>query len=218
MSDMTSANMTEFIFCALLIFKRMGIHPVARLAKYIGEMRVFIRGAEGHVDIRTNARVSKSFHEFIARIPIKARPGELPAAEEYENDGADPRSVRMAKRARQSEQEDPTYRETATDRYDENGLGNATRAAKQARTEPMRITKRSPPPPVNVPRKINPLPPQPAATRPNYSPMDRPFSAASNGSSFGATPNSTVNPYTQGYQATQRAPQVCVYPLVNFRS
>lgn len=186
----------------------MGIHPVTRLAQLIGEMRKWIR--IDHKDIRTNTRVSKDFYSFIQKIPTKTRQGEQPAAEEYERDDVDPRSIRQAKRARQSESDDPTYRETATDRFDSNGLGNATRAAKQQKTMPKAI-KRSPPPPNNAPRKINPLPPQPAAARPPASPMDRAWSANSAGG-FGQAPQSAVNPYTQGYN--QRAPQVsCNYQV-----
>lgn len=126
----------EFVYVALLIFTRMGIFSISRLASYIGEMRVHIRQAKGHVDVRSNGRVSKDFADYVRSLPKKPFPNERPAAEEFEGDEVDPRNIRAAKRARRGEEEDPTYRGTAVDRFDTVGLGNATRNAKAASMKP----------------------------------------------------------------------------------
>jgi hypothetical protein len=184
---------------------------IARLAKSIGQMRNYIRNDMGHVDVRTNTRVSTDFAEFIRTLPKTLQPGEQPAAEEFESDDVDPRDIRAAKRARRGEDTDPTYRDTAVDRYDEAGLGNATRGAKAKTKAPAPASTRPP----TVPQAYAPQP-APMATRPNPSDMDRTTAMQMNGS-FGLpsqASSSTNNPYTTQYyqpqQQSQQQPQQVV--------
>jgi len=197
------ANISEFCYIALLIFSRMGSMSIARLAQSIGQMRNYIRNDMGHVDVRTNTRVSTDFAEFIRTLPKTLQPGEQPAAEELQGDDVDPRDIRAAKRARRGEDTDPTYRDTAVARYDEAGLGNATRGAKAKPKVPVAAPTR----PSGVARAYAP---QPAlmATRPSASGMDRTTPVQMNGS-FGqaSQASSSHNPYTTQYYQPQQQQQ-----------
>jgi len=197
----------------------MGVLSVSSLAKAIGKMRTYIRLERGHVDVRSNTRVCADFAEYLRKLP-KSRPnGELPAAEEFEGDDVDPRDIRAAKRARRGEESDPTYRDTATDRYDEAGLGRSTRAAANASaTTTMTGRIATSPPGVETKPIINDnqdVPPPPPVQRPPAPAMDRPMPQWQpppqqyNAGGLGTVPPSiqSTNPYTQRYQHPQAAMQ-----------
>lgn len=198
----------------------MGVLSVSSLAKAIGKMRTYIRHEKGHRDVRSNARVCADFAEYLRKLP-KSRPSssEVPAAEEFEGDEVDPRDIRAAKRARRGEDTDPTYRGTATDRYDEAGLGRSTRAAADAsastRTAAPALSSA-----VDVKPRIDDSryapPPPPPAQKPPAPAMDRPMppwpsqpTQQYNNGGYGSVPLSmqSTNPYTQRYQDTQQAHQ-----------
>lgn len=189
----------------------MGVLSVPHLADAIGKMRLYIRQERGHVDVRSNSRVSADFAEYLRKLPKSKPQGEVPAAEEFEGDEVDPRDVRAAKRARRGEEVDPTYRGPATDRYDEAGLGKSTRAATTGKKAPAaQVTDTKPD--IAALAAANVL----AAQRPAPPTMDRPMpqwypaaqqhqvnGAASAG--FGTVPPSmqSTNPYTQRYTDSQ---------------
>ena len=179
----------------------MGVLSIARLAAYIGKMRQHIRYDKGHVDVRANSRVSKDFADYIRALPKKPSPNESPAAEEFEGDEVDPRNIRAAKRARRAEEEDPTYRATAVDRYDVAGLGNATRGAKSGRAG-----RQSSPPPMSSAAARNraaaaQLPPAAPNTRPQLSSMDRP--PAYDGDTYGQGPEKAYTVQNSAYPVSQ---------------
>lgn len=184
----------------------MGVLSIARLAAYIGKMRQHIRYDKGHVDVRANSRVSKDFADYIRALPKKPSPNESPAAEEFEGDEVDPRNIRAAKRARRAEEEDPTYRATAVDRYDVAGLGNATRGAKSGRAG-----RQSSPPPMSSAAARNraaaaQLPPAAPNTRPQLSSMDRP--PAYDGDTYGQGPEKAYTVQNSAYPVSQETHRV----------
>lgn len=183
----------------------MGVMSIARLAKSIGNMRTYIRHDKGHVDVRSNTRISNDFAEYVRSLPKSLQHGEQPAAEEFEGDEVDPRDVRAAKRARRGEETDPTYRDTAVDRYDEAGLGNATRGAKAKAKVPAPAPSSARP---SLPQAYAPQP-APMATRPSAGGMDRTDPAQINGS-FGqmSQSSSSHNPYTTQYSQLQQQQSV----------
>lgn len=202
----------------------MGTLSLTRLAEAIGRMRTYIRHDLGHVDVRTNTRVGNDFAEYVRRLPKSRQNGEVPAAEEFEGDEVDPRDIRAAKRARRGEESDPTYRGTATDRYDEAGLGRSTRAAAASASASTTTSRSAAQPPVPAvetkPNIRDPRyhPPVPPAQKPPAPAMDRPMpqwqpqphpqpTQQYNAGGFGTVPPSmqSTNPYTQRYQDSQAA-------------
>lgn len=202
---------TEICYIALLIFTRMGVMSIARLASSIGRMRTYIRHDKGHLDVRSNTRVGTDFAAYIRNLPKTLQTGEEPAAEEFEADDVDPRDTRAAKRARRGEETDPTYRATAVDRYDEAGLGNATRGAKAAKTNaPAPVASSSRP-------AVQSHAPQPAPppARPRAMEMDRTGEMPMNGS-FGQASQSSSSKQSYTTQHPQDQPQqqaVSAFPI-----
>ena len=175
---------TEIWFSALIIFTRMGIMSVSTLSMQIGAMRDWVRGQ--FIDIRTNTTVVKALYSYLAdQVPKKKIRDEIPAAQDYEGDDVDPRDVRAAKRQRQSEEQDPSYRGDKVPRGNESALSgtrNANAAAQpqiynQPAASPTRLTR----PPVSA---------QPSM-RPAQASMDRAVPLQV-GATFGQMP---ANPY-----------------------
>ena len=120
--------MSEFWFICLLIYTKMGIMSIGKLAHHIGELRTWIR--QRHVDVRANGRVMKDIHQFLSALPKKRDRNASPSAVDLEGGEVDPREERAAKRNRRAEEVDPTYRDTIVPRFNESEVATSTRAAR----------------------------------------------------------------------------------------
>lgn len=189
----------EFWFSALIVYQKMGTMSVYKLAEHIGSMRTEIR--RHHVDIRANTKVMKDIHQILSKFPKGRIQGDTePAAEEYEGDNVDEREVRAAKRSRQAEEEDPTWRDRATlvardaERTDPTTGTRANKAVKTTMAPQVKQERFDPP---------RAHPPPPPAVRPATSSMDHARAYPQ--------PCHVPNPYQtqqpQAYQQPQQAPQ-----------
>lgn len=159
-----------------LVYSRMGSLSKSRLARAISDMRLFVRSH--WADIRSNAKVSADFFDFIDKVPRTKQPGETAAAEEYAEDETSERQQRVNKRLRDEEERDGSYmpgNDSGTYRgRDKSAVVDSLRSKKPRKSSPQKRSAPAPEAPASRPVQQQYVESVPAVRPPSIA-MDAPM-------------------------------------------